>query len=167
MHEQARYRDEEILSRLKTIQAHVSLQRQGSFGGETLQDFEPEEAAVSPLSPEGWSDLISYTSASAPRASEYVNHASSPVGQYSASVRSPSFAAISPRTSLSTSTGMTMEDETSRLSLTSPPSLDRKELESAVRAGRADKVKDIVGRAGGDATVSDARTVCSPSRTAC
>jgi hypothetical protein len=153
MHEQARYRDEEIISRLKTIQAHVALQRQGSFGGETLRDYDPEETG----------NIVRYSSAGTRRASEFVNDPSSPIGQCSASVRSSSFAAISPRTSLSTSTGITTEDEITRLSVTSSSSFDRKELESAVRAGRVDKVKDIIGRVGDAATVGEARRVSSHS----
>jgi hypothetical protein len=155
MHEEARYRSQEILRRLNEVANYVTLPRQGSLGGETVRDYETLGTSMGAPSPEGGDTLATYFSTGTQGDGEFVD-CSSPISSYSMSTRSPSFGAISPRTSVSASTGMSIENEKPCLLPTSPFYVNHGPLASAVVAGGVDKVKDIIRKDRNNHSVSEA-----------
>lgn len=155
MHEEARYRSQEILRRVNEVATYVTSPRQGSLGGETVQDYEAWGTSVVTPSPEDGDNLVANSLTGTQGGGEFVDYSSSPLSPYSMSTRSPSFGAISPRTSISASTGMIIENEKPCLPPTSPFYVAHIPLESAVETGRVDKVKDIIRKDRNNHSVSD------------
>jgi len=150
-----RFLQEEILRRVNEVANYVTLPRQGSLGGESVRDYEAWGTNMVTPSPEDGDNLATNSLTGTQSGGEFVDYSSSPASPYSMSTRSPSFGAISPRTSISASTGMIIENEKSCLPLTSPFCVDHRPLESVVVAGRVDKVKDIIRKDRNNHSVSD------------
>jgi hypothetical protein len=85
------------------------------------------------------------------------NVISFPIAPDSSSISTPSSLAVSPGTSSSVLVGMNSEGDNVNLP-EMPTYVDCEALESAVRADRIDQVEDIISRAGGISSVSEANS---------